>query len=231
MTVLKINIAIDGYSGCGKSSTAKAVAEALSYTYIDTGAMYRAVTLYFQRIGLDIYDEKAVEQALKHIKIRFVLDESNQKSRTYLNGEDVEDLIRTPEVAAFVSPVATISAVRRFLVHQQQEMGKYKGVVMDGRDIGTVVFPDAECKFFLVADIDIRTERRIKEMKFGGIDTSFESVKSNLLERDYIDSNREDSPLRKAEGAIEVDTSYITIEEQVQKVLDHIENYIETNSL
>ena len=230
MTVLKINIAIDGYSGCGKSSTAKAVAQKLGYTYIDTGAMYRAVTLYFQRLQLDIYDEKAVENALKNIEIRFVLSDSNQHSHVFLNGEDVEELIRTLEVAAFVSPVATISAVRRFLVHQQQEMGKDKGVVMDGRDIATVVFPDAECKFFLVADIDIRTERRIKEMKLSGIDASFESVKNNLSERDFIDSNREDSPLRKADGAIEIDTSHVTMEEQVQKVLSHIDQYIKTNS-
>lgn len=230
MTVLKINIAIDGYSGCGKSSTAKAVAKVLGYTYIDTGAMYRAVTLYFQKMQLDIYDEKAVENALKNIEIRFVLNDSSQNSHVFLNGEDVEELIRTPEVAAFVSPVATISAVRKFLVHQQQEMGKNKGVVMDGRDIGTVVFPDAECKFFLVADINIRTERRIKELKLSGIDASFDSVKNNLLERDYIDSNREDSPLRKAEGAIEIDTSHIAFEDQVEQALQHIDHYIKMNS-
>lgn len=222
MTVLKINIAIDGYSGCGKSSTAKEIAKALNYTYIDTGAMYRAVTLYFQRNHIDIKDAKAVEKALNNIEIRFVTVDADSIDHTYLNGEDVEKLIRTPEVASFVSPVATLSSVRRFLVQQQQEMGKSKGVVMDGRDIGTVVFPDAECKFFLVADIDIRTDRRIKEMKFGGVDASFESVKSNLLERDHIDSNREDSPLRKADDAIEIDTSHITMEEQVQKVLNHI---------
>jgi cytidylate kinase len=230
MTVLKINIAIDGYSGCGKSSTAKAVAKVLGYTYIDTGAMYRAVTLYFQRNHIDIYNEKAVENALKNIEIRFAFNESDQKAHVFLNGEDVEEQIRTPEVAAFVSPVATISSVRRFLVHQQQEMGKDKGVVMDGRDIGTVVFPDAECKFFLVADIDIRTERRIKELKFGGIDSSFDAVKHNLIERDHIDSNREDSPLRKAEGAIEIDTSHIAFEDQVEQVLQHIDNYIKRNS-
>ncbi len=229
MTISKINIAIDGYSGCGKSSTAKAIAKALNYTYIDTGAMYRAVTLYFQRLNLDIYDEKAVNQALDNISIRFVTDDSGQK-HTFLNGEDVEALIRTPEVAAFVSPVATISAVRKAMVRQQQEMGKEKGVVMDGRDIGTVVFPDAECKFFLVADIDIRTERRIKEMKLGGIESSFEAVKNNLIERDQIDSNRDDSPLRIAEGAIEIDTSHITMEEQVHQALSYIETCLENQA-
>ena len=231
MTISKINIAIDGYSGCGKSSTAKAIAKALDYTYIDTGAMYRAVTLYFQRLNVDINDAQAVEQALNNIEIRFVADDSGQKKHTFLNGEDVEALIRTPEVAAYVSPVATISAVRRAMVLQQQAMGKDKRLVMDGRDIGTVVFPDAECKFFLVADIDIRTDRRIKEMKFNGVNSSFESVKSNLIERDQIDSNREDSPLRKAEGAIEIDTSHITMEEQVQQALDYIDVCLKENSL
>lgn len=222
----KINIAIDGYSGCGKSTTAKAVAYQLGYTYIDTGAMYRAVTLYFQQKEVDIFSFDEVENALKDIEIRFILNSDSQKLHTYLNGVDVESQIRTPEVAAMVSPVAALSAVRKELVAQQRAMGKDKGVVMDGRDIGTVVFPDAECKFFLVADIDIRTERRVKELALSGIDISFEEVKNNLLNRDNIDSNRSDSPLRKADDAIEIDTSYISIDEQIQKVIDIAKNAI-----
>lgn len=222
MSTRKINIAIDGYSGCGKSTTAKAVAKHLGYTYIDTGAMYRAVTLFFQREGTDIQDETAVSAALKYLEIRFVYHDTDKKLHTYLNGEDVEAEIRTPEVAAFVSPVAAISAVRRKLVEQQQAMGREKGVVMDGRDIGTVVFPDAECKFFMTADADIRAQRRVEELAVNGVKASFESVRANLLERDEIDSTREDSPLMKAEDAIEIDTSHITIQEQISRVLDVI---------
>ncbi|MCO5233767.1 MAG: (d)CMP kinase [Chitinophagales bacterium] len=222
----KINIAIDGYSGCGKSTTAKAVASKMGYTYIDTGAMYRAVTLYFQQKNVNISNLEEVETALRQIEIRFKFDTVDQKLHTILNGIDVENLIRTPEVAAMVSPVAALSAVRKELVAQQRIMGMDKGVVMDGRDIGTVVFPDAECKFFLVADIDIRTERRIKELALMGIDTSFEDVKSNLLVRDNIDSHREDSPLRKAEDAIEIDTSYISIQEQIEQVMEVVREVI-----
>lgn len=226
MSSKKINIAIDGHSGCGKSTTAKAVAKILGYTYIDTGAMYRAVTLYFQNLQIDIENEEQVNQALKKIEIRFVFHPETSKMHTYLNGQDVEEAIRKPEVAAFVSPVAAISAVRKALVHQQQEMGKMKGVVMDGRDIGTVVFPDAECKFFMTADPDIRAERRVEELKLSGVEASFESVKENLLERDRIDSNRADSPLKKAEGAIVIDTSYITIDYQINQVLDIVNKTI-----
>lgn len=219
MSLKKINIAIDGYSGCGKSTTAKAVAKALGYTYIDTGAMYRAVTLFFQRTGVDILNEAEVLSALKQLEIRFYYHEADQKLHTYLNGEDVESAIRTPEVAAFVSPVAAISAVRRKLVEQQQEMGREKGVVMDGRDIGTVVFPDAECKFFMTADVDIRAKRRVEELAANGVMATVESVRANLLERDHIDSSRADSPLKQADDAIEIDTSHITIEDQIEKVL------------
>ncbi len=226
MSGKKINIAIDGYSGCGKSTTAKAVAKALGYTYIDTGAMYRAVTLFFQRHGIDIQDEEAVAAALNQLEIRFNYHYPDKKLHTYLNGEDVESAIRTPEVAAFVSPVAAISAVRRKLVEQQQAMGRAKGVVMDGRDIGTVVFPDAECKFFMTADIDIRTNRRVEELAANGVEASFESVRANLLERDKIDSNRADSPLKKAEDAVDVDTSHITIEDQIQQVLQIVNTVI-----
>lgn len=227
MSSKKINIAIDGFSGCGKSTTAKAVAKALGYTYIDTGAMYRAVTLYFQNLQIDIKNSSAVEEALKKIEIRFVFEPETNKMHTYLNGKDVEADIRKPEVAAFVSPVAAISAVRKALVHQQQQMGKEKGVVMDGRDIGTVVFPDAECKFFMTADPDIRAQRRVDELKISGVEASFESVKENLLERDRIDSNRADSPLKKAEDAIVIDTSHITIEHQIQEVLGIVNKTIQ----
>lgn len=220
MSSKKINIAIDGLSGCGKSTTAKAVAKALGYTYIDTGAMYRAVTLYFQHLQVDIDNSSAVDAALKNIEIRFVFEPETNKMHTYLNGKDVEADIRKPEVASFVSPVAAISAVRKALVEQQQQMGKEKGVVMDGRDIGTVVFPDAECKFFMTADPDIRAQRRVDELKLSGIDASIDSVKENLLERDRIDSNRADSPLRKADDAIIIDTSHITIDDQIQQVLN-----------
>lgn len=224
MATRKINIAIDGYSGCGKSTTAKAVAKYLGYTYIDTGAMYRAVTLFFQRADVNIDDAAAVASALKQLEIRFIYHDSDNKLHTYLNGEDVEADIRTPEVAAFVSPVAAISAVRRKLVEQQQAMGREKGVVMDGRDIGTVVFPDAECKFFMTADADIRAHRRVEELAANGVVASFESVRANLLERDEIDSNRADSPLKKAEDAIEIDTSHITIAEQINQVLEVVSN-------
>lgn len=222
----KINIAIDGYSGCGKSTTAKAVAKALGYTYIDTGAMYRAVTLYFQRLAIDIDNEAEVEAALNQLEIRFVFHEERKEIHTYLNGEDVETEIRTPEVAAFVSPVAAISAVRRKLVEQQQAMGKERGVVMDGRDIGTVVFPDAECKFFMTAEVDIRTQRRLEELANNGISSTFDAVKENLLERDRIDSNRADSPLMRADDAIILDTSHITMEEQINQALEIIHQAI-----
>lgn len=222
----KINVAIDGYSGCGKSTTAKAVAHHIGYTYIDTGAMYRAVTLYFLRSKINIDDAQQVEEALNDIKIRFVYNDQTGKSHTYLNGEDVEEEIRKPEVASYVSPVAAISAVRKSLVQQQQEMGKEKGVIMDGRDIGTVVFPDAECKFFMTADPDIRAQRRVEELKLAGVTASFDEVRENLLERDRIDSNRADSPLMKAEDAIIIDTSHITIDDQIKIVIDRIKEEV-----
>lgn len=227
MSSRKINIAIDGYSGCGKSTTAKAVAKALGYTYIDTGAMYRAVTLYFQQLSIDIKNPSEVEKALEKIEIQFVYQSESQKMHTYLNGKDVELEIRKPKVASYVSPVAAISAVRKALVYQQQKMGESKGVVMDGRDIGTVVFPDAECKFFMTADPDIRAQRRVDELKLSGVVATVESVKANLLERDQIDSNRADSPLKKAEDAIEIDTTNITIDQQIQKVLDIVQQNIQ----
>ena len=223
MSSKKINVAIDGYSGCGKSTTAKAVAEFLKYRYIDTGAMYRAVTLFFMENEVNLSDRNSVQAALNKINLNFEFNEADQKAHIFLNGQDVELEIRKPEVSALVSPVAAISIVRKEMVRQQQVMGKDKGVVMDGRDIGTVVFPDAECKFFMRANVDIRASRRLRELKLKGIEASFQEVKMNLLERDRIDSSRADSPLRRADDAYIIDTSNISIEEQIEEVIDIIQ--------
>jgi CMP/dCMP kinase len=215
----KIIIAIDGFSSCGKSTLAKALAKKLHYAYVDTGAMYRAVTLFFLDNDVDINDREKVKEALTHIEMHF--ERTPTGNHIFLNGKDIEAEIRTMRVAEMVSPVATISVVRRAMVQQQQLMGNRKGMVMDGRDIGTVVFPDAELKVFLTADTQIRTQRRFDEMTAKGeTGVSFEEVKHNLTERDLIDSNRADSPLRQAEDAILLDNSYLTPEEQLQKVLD-----------
>lgn len=214
----KIIIAIDGFSSCGKSTLAKALAKKLHYAYVDTGAMYRAVTLFFLNNNVDINDRTEVLKALSEIEIHF--ERTPKGNHVFLNGQDVELEIRTMRVAEMVSPVATISSVRRAMVAQQQSMGKRKGIVMDGRDIGTVVFPKAELKVFLTAETDIRTQRRFDELKAKAQDVSFEEVKNNLSERDLIDSNRADSPLRQAEDAILIDNSFLTPEQQLQKVLD-----------
>ena len=215
----KIIIAIDGFSSCGKSTLAKALAKKLHYAYVDTGAMYRAVTLYFLDNNVDFNVKEAVKKALSHIEMHF--ERTPTGNHIFLNNKDIETEIRTMRVAEMVSPVATISQVRRAMVQQQQQMGKRKGIVMDGRDIGTVVFPDAELKIFLTAETDIRTQRRYDEMRAKGHETiSFNEVKHNLTERDLIDSNRADSPLRQAEDAILLDNSYLSPEEQLQKVLD-----------
>ncbi|MCS6968809.1 MAG: (d)CMP kinase [Cytophagales bacterium] len=216
----KIIIAIDGYSACGKSTTAKAVAAALGYTYIDSGAMYRAVTLYFMRHQVDLEDEEAISHALQNIEIEFrSLPEYPCKAQTYLNGHNVEEEIRSMEVSRLVSQVSKIPQVRRFLVAQQQKMGKKKGIVMDGRDIGTVVFPEAELKLFLTADLEERARRRQAELLAKDQVVSLEEVKENLRTRDLIDTTRSESPLRKAEDAIEIDTTHITFDEQVEMVL------------
>lgn len=215
----KINIAIDGHSACGKSTTAKQVAKVLGYTYIDTGAMYRAVTLYFIQNGIDLHNDHAVKDAIDAMDITFQWVNSDEPAHTFLNGKDVEAEIRAPFVAEKVSEVSAISAVRKFLVAQQQKMGVQKGVVMDGRDIGTVVFPDAELKVFMTADPDIRAKRRQEELKAKGIDQPLEEVKGNLLSRDHIDSTRADSPLKLAQDAIVIDTSYLSMNEQAEKVL------------
>ncbi len=214
----RIIIAIDGYSSCGKSTLAKALAKTLHYAYVDTGAMYRAVTLYFLDNNVDINDHAEIDEALKHIEVHF--ERKKTGNHTYLNGVDVENEIRTMRISEMVSPVSTISEVRRFLVAQQQKMGQRKGVVMDGRDIGTVVFPHAELKLFLTADSDIRTQRRYDELMSKGQPTDFRAVKRNLMERDMIDSNRADSPLRRAKDAILIDNSNLTPAEVMEKVLD-----------
>jgi cytidylate kinase len=213
-----IIIAIDGFSGCGKSTLAKALAAKLNYRYIDTGAMYRAVTLYFLENSVDIENPEEIAEALKHITIAFKHNEETNQTDTFLNGEDREIAIRSLKVANLVSPVSAISSVRKFLVHQQKQMGNHRELVMDGRDIGTVVFPDAELKIFMNANDEIRIQRRLDEMQSKGLLGNYDDVAANLKTRDLIDSTREDSPLKKADDAIEIDNSNLTREEQFEIV-------------
>ncbi|MDO1500808.1 (d)CMP kinase [Winogradskyella maritima] len=224
-----IIIAIDGYSSTGKSTIAKQLADKLSYIYVDTGAMYRSVALYALQNGCvedeTINEEKLISD-LDCIQINFKYNPQLGFAEVYLNGENVESKIRTLEVSKYVSPVATISEVRRKLVEQQQAMGEDKGIVMDGRDIGTVVFPDAELKIFMTASAETRAERRYKELKDRGDDITYEAVLENVVTRDHIDTTREDSPLVKADNAIEIDNSNLTIEEQLLKILKLAENLI-----
>ena len=225
----KITIAIDGYSSCGKSTMAKDLAREVGYIYIDSGAMYRAVTLYCLENGLftpDGIDTKKLEAMMPNIRISFQLNPETQRPMTYLNGVNVEDRIRTMEVSTRVSPVAAIPFVREALVKQQQEMGQAKGIVMDGRDIGTVVFPDAELKIFVVASAEIRAQRRYDELKAKGQEASYEEILANVKERDYIDQNREVSPLRQAEDALLLDNSNLTIEEQKQWLKERFEEAV-----
>lgn len=222
----KITIAVDGYAACGKSTLAKALAKALDYGYVDSGAMYRAVTLYFLEHDIDLDNATAVAHALDHIHIHFEL--IGGKNHTFLNGQDVEEAIRTLRVSQLVSPVATISAVRRKMVALQQTMGAEGGIAMDGRDIGTVVFKDAELKLFLTASIKERTQRRLKEWAAKGVSNiTPEEVAENLQSRDHIDSTREDSPLRQAVDAIEIDNSLLTPEEQLAYALSLAHEAIE----
>jgi len=214
----KIIIAIDGWSSCGKSTLAKELAKELNYLYVDSGAMYRAITLYFLRNHVDWTDKNEVKNALNEISLEFIYNEKSQQSEMHLNGENVEYVIRDLVVAEKVSDVAAIKEVRKFAVEQQQLMGKKKGVIMDGRDIGTVVFPKAELKIFLTADNAVRVERRFKELFEKNPNITIEEIKANLEMRDYIDSNREESPLRKAEDAILVDNTNMTAKETIQKV-------------
>lgn len=225
----KITIAIDGYSSCGKSTMAKDLAREVGYIYIDSGAMYRAVTLYclenqlFTETGIDT---EKLEAAMPGIQISFQLNPETGRPMTFLNGANVEDRIRTMEVSTRVSPVAAIPFVREALVKQQQEMGQAKGIVMDGRDIGTVVFPDAELKIFVVASAEIRAQRRYDELKAKGQEASYEEILANVKERDYIDQNREVSPLRQAEDALLLDNSNLTIEEQKQWLKERFEEAV-----
>ncbi len=210
----KIVIALDGYSGTGKSSTAKEVAKDLGYIYIDSGAMYRATTYYFLENQVDLTDTKSVENALNSIRISF------SGNQVILNGEDISNEIRTMRINENVSAVSAIKEVRVAMVAQQQQIGQDRGIVMDGRDIGTVVFPDAELKVFMTANPDVRAERRQKELAEKGIHEELNAIKVNLLDRDKIDSSRAESPLKKANDAVEVDTSYLTFNEQVDKIVE-----------
>ena len=224
----KIIIAIDGWSSCGKSTLAKELAKELGYLYVDSGAMYRAITLYFLRNHVDWTDKAEVKKALKEISLEFVYNEKSQQSEMHLNEENVEYVIRDLVVAEKVSDVAAIKEVRKFAVEQQQVMGKKKGVIMDGRDIGTVVFPKAELKIFLTADNAVRVERRFKELFEKNPNITIEEIKANLEMRDYIDSNREESPLRQAKDAILVDNTNLTAKETEQKVMKLVKRIIES---
>lgn len=230
MTKKKIIIAIDGHSSCGKSTLAKSLARELGYIYIDSGAMYRVVTLYALRNGWIINGqpnrEKVIE-GMKDIKITFQWDEKTEKNTTFLNGENVEDEIRQLEVSHNVSPISTIAEVRHEMVKQQRENGKNKGIVMDGRDIGTTVFPDAELKIFMTASPEIRAQRRYLELKEKGQEVEFEKILKNVEDRDSIDSGREVSPLKKADDAIILDNSYLTREQQLQWSLERAKEKME----
>jgi cytidylate kinase len=215
----KIVVAIDGYFSCGQSTIAKALAKYAGYTYGDTGAMYRAVALYaFRLLGDEAIKREAVVPILNAIQIGFVQTAEGQ--HVVLNGEDVESSIRTLEIGNLASQISTIKEVRAFLVAQQQAMGETKGIVMDGRDIGTVVFPDAELKLFLTASPEVRAERRYQELKAKGEDPVFEDVLADVNDRDYRDTHRAESPLRQAEDAVVVDNSHMTREEQMQHVIE-----------
>lgn len=214
----KITIAIDGYSSCGKSTMAKDLAREIGYIYVDTGAMYRSVTLFAMRNNLFNEDGSIKTDELKsrmnEINISFKLNSETGRPDTYLNGELVEKEIRSMDVSAKVSKIAALPFVREALVAQQQAMGKEKGIIMDGRDIGTVVFPDAELKIFVTASAEVRAQRRYDELKAKGMTADFDDILKNVKERDYIDSHRETSPLRKADDALELDNSHMTIDEQ-----------------
>lgn len=220
----KITIAIDGHSSCGKSTMAKDLAREVGYVYVDTGAMYRSVTLYALRHNLFNEDGSVktaeLEQQMSQINISFKFNAETGRPDTYLNNECVEKEIRSLEVSNHVSPIAAVPFVRTAMVTQQQQMGKDKGVVMDGRDIGTTVFPDAELKIFVTASAQVRAQRRFDELKGKGMPADFDDILKNVEERDYIDSHREVSPLRKADDAIELDNSNMTIPEQKQWLMD-----------
>ena len=225
----KIIVAIDGFSSCGKSTMAKSLAKAIGYNYIDSGAMYRAVTLYALQHDYfkeDVVDRESFRKAIDQIEISFHLNPANGQTDTYLNGINVENEIRSLKVASKVSQIAAIDFVRHALVEKQQMLGQSKGIVMDGRDIGTVVFPDAELKIFITASAEVRAQRRLDEMKAKGQQASFEEILDNVKQRDQMDMNRKESPLRKAPDAIELDNTFLTIHEQHDWLLKKFEQAI-----
>jgi len=228
----KLIIAIDGYSSCGKSTFARAIAEELSYIFIDSGAMYRSVTLYCLRrnlVGKGILDLKGIREELKNIYIEFVYNPEKGEYETFLNSENVEREIRGIEVSAHVSRISMIQEVRSRMVELQRQIGANKGIVMDGRDIGTVVFPDAELKIFMTASVEIRARRRYDELKAKGIKVAFDEILNNIIARDITDENRDISPLRRADDAILLDNSKMTVEEQMKWVLQIIEKILNDN--
>jgi cytidylate kinase len=223
----KITIALDGFSSTGKSTLAKQLARHFGYVYVDTGAMYRAVTFFAMQNGYiskGFFDKQTLINSLPFIRLHFEFNADLGFAEMYLNDVNIEKEIRTLEVSNFVSFVAEVSEVRAKLVEQQQEMGKGKGIVMDGRDIGTVVFPKAELKVFMTASAETRAQRRYDELKEKGQDVSFEEVLKNVVERDHIDTHRDDSPLVKADDAIEIDNSYLTKDEQFNAVLEMVDD-------
>jgi cytidylate kinase len=226
----KITIAIDGFSSCGKSTMAKMLAKEVGYIYVDTGAMYRAVTLFAMRNGMIApngeVNRDELKQKMQTLRVEFKLNEQTGRAETYLNGENVENEIRGMEVSSHVSVIAAIDFVRTALVEQQQRMGRDKGIVMDGRDIGTVVFPDAELKVFVTASAEIRAQRRFDELKGKGVEANFDEILNNVQQRDYIDSHREVSPLRKADDAIELDNGELTIAQQLQWLVERFEERV-----
>jgi len=224
----KITIAIDGHSACGKSTLAKGLAKALSYRYVDSGAMYRGATLY--ALKNDCFEKELDEASLIHILDDFQLDFKiiSGINSLFLNGENVENEIRQPHIAERVSKVARIKEVRRKMVAQQKTWGKNGGIVMDGRDIGSVVFPDAELKLFVTASVDVRTQRRLDELKNNGVTQDFDDVKNNLSERDYLDSTRKESPLIQVEDAIVLDNSELSIEEQLDWAMVKVNEILNT---
>lgn len=226
----KITIAIDGFSSCGKSTMAKMLAKEVGYIYVDTGAMYRAVTLFAMRNGMIApngeVNRDELKQKMQTLRVEFKLNEQTGRAETYLNGENVENEIRGMEVSSHVSAIAAIDFVRTALVEQQQRMGRDKGIVMDGRDIGTVVFPDAELKVFVTASAEIRAQRRFDELKGKGVEANFDEILNNVQQRDYIDSHREVCPLRKADDAIELDNGELTIAQQLQWLVERFEERV-----
>lgn len=227
----KITIAIDGFSSTGKSTLAKQLAKELEYVYVDTGAMYRAVAYFAMQhnlIGADFFKKEALIEALSDIKLEFRFNADLGFAEMYLNDDNVEKPIRTIEVSSFVSQVAAVSEVRAKLVEQQQEMGTNKAIVMDGRDIGTVVFPNAELKIFMTASAETRAQRRFDELQQKGDNVSYEEVLKNVVERDHMDTHREDSPLVIADDAIEIDNSYLNKEEQFAAVLELVNDVVKT---